>query len=354
MLAAYLHRIDPFAVQFTETLGLRWYGLSYLAGFVVAYLMVRHLARSGRSPLKPADVADFVFAVAIGTVIGGRLGYCIFYSPALLIRFDTSFPFWGVLRLNDGGMASHGGVIGIVVACLLFARSRKVSSLHLLDLCSATGPLGVLFGRLANFINGELVGREVSANFPLAVKFPHDLEYLPPEELAKLKPAIDRVGPELLGFNGQQFVDMAHARIEGLTDAINRVVTLTRDNTPVGDTLAEAIEPLLVPRHPSQLYQAAGEGLVVFVILMLVWLRPRKPGVVGAWFLMSYAVLRIVGEQFRQPDGHISHLEYAQFGVTRGQLLSFAMLSVGAVLLWYWARRPADRVGGWLRPKQGG
>lgn len=354
-LAAYLHRLDPFAIQFTESFGLRWYGLSYLAGFIAAYLLIRHLARTGRSTLNAQAVVDLVFAVAIGTVVGGRLGYCVFYQPSLLVSFEPGFPFWGVLKLNQGGMASHGGVIGIVIACLLFARKHKVSSLHLLDLCAVSGGIGVFFGRIANFVNGELVGRRVDEAFPLAVKFPQDLPYVEftdNAQLAAFAERIDEIGAAQLGFTGEQFQAMATAAEPGqpFTDAVNRIITLTQQRTPAGDAMAAAIEPLLIPRHPSQVYQALGEGLLMFAILMLVWLRPRKPGVIGAWFLMSYAVLRIIGEQFRQPDAHIGYYDILGAKITQGQWLSFVMLSAGAALLWYWARRPVPKLGGWFRP----
>lgn len=351
VLATYLHRIDPFALQLWEDGGLRWYGLSYIAGLIVGYLLVRQIARSGRSPLSPALVADFVFTVALGMVIGGRLGYCIFYQPSLLIEFGGEFPFWGVLALNHGGMASHGGVLGILAACLIFARRKKISSLHLLDLCALNSGLGIFFGRIANFVNGELVGRPVHGDLAWAVKFPQDLVYAPVEVLESLKLTIDQVGPKLFDMNGSQWMAMVNKGGAYYDHAVHLLITGIQKHTASGDVLATAVEPLLVARHPSQIYQALGEGLSLFVILTLIWLKPRKPGVISACFLIGYAVFRIIGEQFREPDAHIASLEFAHWGVTRGQLLSSVMIVAGAIMLAVTARRDVPKIGGWIGPK---
>ncbi len=360
-LAAYLHRIDPFAIHISGNFGLRWYGLSYIVGFVFAYLLLRWMTRRKLSPLEPGRVADFVFIVALGTLVGGRLGYCLFYAPDRFIDFSAStifgvtMPMWGVLKIWDGGMASHGGILGIIASCGWFARRNKLPALHLFDLCAVTGGLGVCFGRVANFINGELVGRKTAADTPLAVKFPQDLldsRFWPAEKLAGLEPVIRTAGPEQTGVSADRWADMVTNQADqaAVTEALKRIVDLTQQAGELPDAVAGQLAPLLDARHPSQLYQALGEGLLVFVALMLIWAVARKPGVIGCWFLIVYAVMRIVGEQFRVPDAHIAHLEYAQLGVTRGQLLSFAMLSIGLVLLIAWSRRAVPKLGGWLRP----
>ncbi len=329
-LAAILHRIDPFAIHFAGEWGVRWYGLSYLAGFACSYLFIRYLARRRRSTLKPGEAGDFVVAAAVGTVVGGRLGYCLFYQPALLVDVSGTFPFWGVLRLWEGGMASHGGMIGIIIACLVYARRRGHDPLHLFDLSTLGGTIGIFFGRIANFINGELLGRPAPANLPWAVKFPHEVS---PEQLhtQTFVPVTEQV--RQLAQAGQ---------VHGAT-LYDQFLQAVREN----DTVAALVRPLLTPRHPSQLYEALGEGLLLFVVLVAIWYRPRKPGVVGGWFLVCYAAVRIIGEQFRLPDAHIADQEFAWLGITRGQLLSGIMLLVGLVLLIWWSRRKVDRISGW-------
>ena len=131
---SYLHRLDPFAIQFGNGFGIRWYGLAYAVGFVIAWLILRWFARTNRSPLEPQQAGDFMFTAIIGVLVGGRLGYVLFYAPHLLVDFRATLPFWGIFAINDGGMASHGGIIGVILACLWFARRRGVSMLHLMDM----------------------------------------------------------------------------------------------------------------------------------------------------------------------------------------------------------------------------
>src|SRR3989344_2987169 len=131
---AWVHNLDPFAIQFTETFGIRWYGLAYLMGFINGYFAVFKMTRAGRTQFKVENIADFVTYIAIGVLAGGRLGYCLFYAPDLLIRFDNDFPFWSVLKVNEGGMASHGGILGVMAVCYFYGRYNKMSWLHCLDL----------------------------------------------------------------------------------------------------------------------------------------------------------------------------------------------------------------------------
>ena len=166
----FLHTFDPFAIQFTENFGIRWYGLAYLAGFLLGYLFVIRLSKLKRSPIPITKVGDFIFAMVLSVLLGGRLGYCLFYRPELFFDFSSTIPFWGVLAIHEGGMASHGGVIGFIAGCILFGRKHKYPIGHLFDLTLVGIFLGVFFGRIANFINGELYGR--ITNVPWAVKFP--------------------------------------------------------------------------------------------------------------------------------------------------------------------------------------
>jgi len=355
-LGAYLHRIDPFAIRFSEGLGLRWYGLSYLAGFAAAYLIIRGMAGRGRSPLPRARVADFIFTVALATVVGGRLGYCIFYDPSRFVEFTKTFPFWGVLAIHKGGMASHGGILGIAVGSLIFARRNGVRLTHLMDLCAFGGVIGVAFGRAANFVNGELIGKVASPSLPWAVKFPQAILEWPrrrPEKLPELAPVIESIRPEELGV----IVDGATWRAatepggaatpDWVYAALSRVVDLVQRDDATGDRAAAMLEPFLEPRHPSQIYAGLLEGIAVFAALAVIWAVPRKPGVVGAWFLILYNGVRIVVDPFRIPDPAIEH---ELLGISRVQTLSILMMLAGAGYLLWSIRRATEKLGGWRRP----
>jgi phosphatidylglycerol:prolipoprotein diacylglycerol transferase len=329
-LAAYLHAIDPYAVMLWEGGPVRWYGLSYLLGFFVAYLLVRRVARVGRSTLQPQHAGDLVMAMAFGIVVGGRVGYVVFYRPDLLWTFSDSLPYWDLLAINKGGMASHGGMIGAVLAGWLYARYSRHGThdpLHILDLAVFAGPLGVFFGRIANFINGELIGRPCSPSLPWAVKFPQEMSHWTNAQLAQLRP-LAGVMP-----NANLHLDIRYQ------------LGLIIDQVQAGNArVIGLVEPLLTPRHPSQIYQALLEGLLLFVLLAAVWAKPRKPGVIGGLFCLLYAGLRIVGEQFRQPDAHIG---FQWLGMTRGQWLSIGLLLAGVALLVTATRRKLKPLGGW-------
>ncbi|MFM1848446.1 MAG: prolipoprotein diacylglyceryl transferase [Pseudomonadota bacterium] len=342
---AYLLTLDPFAIQLTATFGIRWYGLAYLVGFYCGYLLIRWFARRGISPI-PAELAgDFVFTVALGTVIGGRLGYCLFYSPDLFLSFRSDFPFWGVLAINEGGMASHGGIIGIIIACVLFGRQHKLPAFHLFDLTTLGGTIGIFFGRIANFINGELVGRPAPDGYPLGVKFPQDILAWPGHEWARLEtlaPAVEKVGVPSSQWGELLARSAADPRsFDTVTTVLHRIIDgIQGGSAPLSATLA----PLLTTRYPSQLIEAGLEGLFLFVVLMLIWRIPRRPGVIAGWFFSLYAVVRIIGEQYRMPDLQIG---YQLLGLTRGQWLSFAMLILGVIFLIVAARRHDKPLGGW-------
>lgn len=344
---AYLLTLDPFAVQLTETFGIRWYGLAYLVGFYCGYLIIRWMVRHGLSPV-PADLAgDFVFTVALGTVIGGRLGYCLFYSPDLLISFRSRFPFWGVLAVNEGGMASHGGIIGIIVACLLFGRRHKLPAFHLFDLTTLGGTIGIFFGRIANFINGELVGRPAPTGYPFGVKFPQDILAWPGYEWARLETLTGVV--EKMGITPTMWSDLLRRSVvepqafDTVTSTLQRIVSAVQSGN---ETVAIALAPVLVTRYPSQLIAALLEGLFLFTALMVIWRSPRRPGVVAGWFFCLYAVVRIFGERFRMPDLQIG---FQLFGFTRGQWLSIIMVVLGILFLFTAARRKDAPLGGWVK-----
>ena len=345
-IQAWVHNLDPFLIQFTETFGVRWYGLAYMAGFVLGALMMIFIANRGRNTLPADRVTDFITYLVLGTMIGGRLGYAIFYSPDLLTDFSSKFPFWGVLAVWEGGMASHGGIIGVILAAVLFARRNPgVSWLHLGDLATLGGSLGIFFGRVANFINGELMGRTVNGDLPWAVKFPADMYRWAGYERQRLPGLADTVhqlgiGPESWDQWVGQYGTNAAARSQ-VHETIERIIQAVQSgNEAVTSRLALVLEA----RHPSQIYAALFEGLFTFLICAWVWRKPRKPGVIGALFLTLYAAIRIGTEQFRMPD---AHLGFQIFGLTRGQILSIAMLA-GAVLFLIWVtRRRVAPIAGW-------
>lgn len=260
-LAFWVHDLDPVAFRFPEGWplgGVHWYGLAYAAGFLTAAWFFGRWRRAGVTPLRDgADESALMTALMVGVVGGGRLGHVLLYA-----REEFAADPMMLFRVWQGGMASHGGFLGVALACLWFARSRKVSFLAVGDLVCAATPAGILFGRIANFVNAELVGRP--SGVPWAVIFPR----------------------------------------EG------------RD-----------------PRHPSQLYEAFGEGLLP--LLWMAWRYPRRlpPGRAAGEFLLLYSAARVVCEAFRLPeDGHL-------FGLTAGQFWTLPLAAAGAFLVLR-ARRP--------------
>lgn len=329
VLAAYLHALDPFVVEFSPGVGVRWYGLSYAVGFALAWLMLRWVARRGWSPLKPTQVGDLVFAVVIGVLAGGRLGYALFYERHLFVQFEPAFPWWGLLAINKGGMSSHGGMIGVIVAVTWFARRRQISALHVLDIGALACTPGLFFGRIANFINAELWGKALpaaqQANPPWwSVKYPQEIieRWLPQGDarLSALEPLRTVVG--------------------GKGDDL--YFEFTRALHQADQTVISHVKPLLTAYYPSQLLQALTDGPILAIMLCLIWLKPRKPGVVGAWWLIGYGVLRILTEIFREPDQGVALI----LGLQRGQLLSVLMIVGGAASLAVYIRRDVPRLGG--------
>ncbi len=342
-----VHDLNPFLWRISGEFGVRWYGLSYMAGFICAYFIIKWLASRQRAGLTTQMVGDFITYGAIGTLVGGRLGYCLFYGPDLFLKFKPAFPFWGVLAVNEGGMASHGGMIGIVVACWLYGRKYGVNMLYLFDLVAVAGPVGVFFGRIANFINGELVGRPSAPDFPLAVRFPQDIYQWPSLDFARLSTLSTVV--DKIGISREQWLEWCGKFRFDANARENVYATLTKivESIQSGNTAAkEAIGPLLTPRHPSQLYGALGEGLLVFLVLFFLWRKPRKPGFIGACFILLYSTVRISDEYFRMPDVQIG---FQWLGLTRGQWLSIGMFVIGLILMILWTRASSLTIPGWNR-----
>ncbi len=342
-----VHTLDPFLWKIYGNFGIRWYGTAYLGGFICAYFMIYKMALINKAQIPVRLVSDFITYCAIGILVGGRLGYVFFYSPDLLTQFKSELPFWGVFAVNEGGMASHGGMIGLFIACFLFARAHRLNLLHLLDWVCICGPIGIFFGRIANFINGELVGRPSAPDFPLGVKFPSDIflwSSQEPEKMKQLGDVVDKLGmtkENWLTLLDKSKTDFA-AQIS-VHDFLNKIVSAIQEGNQV---VTDALAPLLVLRHPSQLYAALTEGLLLFLILWFIWYKPRKPGVISALFVIFYAIIRISDENFRMPDAQIG---FDYLDITRGQILSGVMLLIGFFLLIVWGRRLAQPLGGWGR-----
>lgn len=270
----YIHNINPILLQLGGPLAIRWYGLSYLLGFVASILLLRHWSKRGEFEVPEKEVSNFILMLAFfGVFLGGRLGYVLFYSLDTFLQ-DPLY----VLRVWEGGMASHGGFIGVILFILWYARKNKHSFWNLTDNMAVTTSLGIAFGRLANFINGELWGRATDVKW--AVTFPQEL--------------------------GLHYGQYTPAQIQQLV-----------------------ADGQLLPRHPSQLYQAAGEGFLVFALMMLLrrtaW--GKRAGALSASYLVLYAIARIAMEFFREPDSTI-YLGW----LTKGQLYS-ALMIIGALII---------------------
>jgi phosphatidylglycerol---prolipoprotein diacylglyceryl transferase len=258
----WVDRLNPWLVHFGNGFGVRWYGLAYPAGLLLAGWILARWARRGKLPIPETEVATFILYAALGVMIGGRLGYCLLYNLHEVVRRPLEIP-----EIWHGGMASHGGIAGLIVAIWFFARRRGLNTLSLLDAAAATGPLGIALGRIANFVNGELWGRP--ALVPWAVIFPD-------------APLVD----------GHQ-----------------------------------------VPRHPSQLYAAGIEGVLIFLVGLVVYRKSSRPGLTTATVLTVYGAGRFVDEFWRQPD--LGQPVYWGW-MSKGQLLTIPVIVVGlSWLLWY-------------------
>lgn len=333
LLAVYVHDLDPVIFSITEKVKLRWYGLSYVMGFAVGYFVLLRLARRDLWVVAEERVGDVVTYVAIfGVFLGGRIGYVLFYMlprPGGLEQILQD-PLT-IIAVWDGGMASHGGILGIMIVTLVYARRNKLSWTAVGDGLVIVAPLGILFGRIANFINGELYGTLTKAHNWWAVKFPKSLyeEGFDDERQSALKSAaladLDGAG-ELLG---------PYGNLRGEYDLPPQVfdqqlMPIARENPEVLQALADHTPA----RHPSQLYEGLLEGLVLFVLLY--FLRVRFPrlwnGVTTGLFFILYAVFRILVEQVREPDAEMV------LGLTKGQFYSTFMILIGVGFLIYAVR----------------
>lgn len=339
-LGAYFHDLSPFLVEFSPGFGVRWYGLSYALGFLVAYLIFRFLCKRGYTSVPEQKLIDGLLVLIAMVIVGGRLGYVLIYDRAIITQFDGAFPYWGVLKLSQGGMAYHGALVGVALGVWWIARRNKASALHVADVASLAAPIGLGLGRVANFINGELLGKIVAqpgATAPWwSVKFPQELVsgHEPPlteEQQRQLGTLVARVS---------QPGDDGYTAMSRLIDAVQRGAPSIRE--PV----RQGLEPLLSARHPSQLYQAFFEGVILTAVLWIIARKPRMTGVVSAAFLMVYGVLRVIAEFFRLPDVQFG-ASARILGLSRGQWLSMLMVAVGVALLLYLRRMKSSENPGW-------
>ena len=264
LLALPFPAIDPVAVAIGP-ITIKWYALAYIVGLLGGWYYARRLVAADRFwgvVRRPSlnDIDDLIVWVALGVVLGGRIGYVLFYNLPLYLADPIE-----ILAIRNGGMSFHGGFLGAVLAMVLFARARRLQPFTFLDLAAVVVPIGLFFGRIANFVNGELWGR-IASDFAYAVVFPTG-------------------GP--------------------------------------------------VPRHPSQLYEAATEGALMFVVMALAVRAQgfRRPGLMGGIFVLGYAVARTFCEFFREPDRQLGYLfgtgDWAIGGITMGMVLCVPMALVG-------------------------
>jgi phosphatidylglycerol:prolipoprotein diacylglycerol transferase len=276
--AYWVHDLDPVILPITDSLAIRWYGLAYVAGFLIAFGLLGLYWRKGRSVLAPRMQESLAMALILGVVLGGRLGYFLLYEAGTFFSNPLIF-----FRVWEGGMSSHGGFIGVTLAGLWVARKYRINPLQIGDLVASVTPPGLLLGRIANFINGELWGKVSEVRW--AVIFP--------------------------------------------------------GSAPAGMPVE-----LIAPRHPSQLYQAFLEGLVLLVYMQVrFWTvkgrgpaaasspyRSARPGHLMGEFLIGYGLMRILGELFREPDASLI------LSMSRGSFYSIFLILAGAGLV-YWTRR---------------
>ena len=321
----YVHDLNPVLVRFTDAIQLRWYGLAYLGAFVVGAWLLNVLAKRKLWVLPAGAAGDFIAAAAIfGVFIGGRMGYMLYYYPKehgwSWVNEDPLMLF----RVWAGGRASHGGILGLLIFTWVYAKKKGVSWRGLGDGLCVVSPLGLLFGRMANFINGELYGRPADG-VAWAVKFPRTLVEQEKAEGVDF-PAAMQAAADASEKVREPFQMWQEDRLNGGA-LFERMLAVQRDD----EVVSKAIEPFLLPRHPSQLYEGLLEGGVLFAILW--WVRVRFPqapvGILTGLFFVLYAVFRIFAEQFREPDSEL----VLGGTMTSGQFLSLFMVAVGVGFL---------------------
>jgi phosphatidylglycerol---prolipoprotein diacylglyceryl transferase len=280
----YLHQIDPIALALGPV-QIHWYGVMYALAFASAWLLGRHRVRAGRLPgVDENAFGDLAFYGMLGVVLGGRIGYVLFYAFGDFLRDPVM-----LFRVWEGGMSFHGGLLGVLAAGWWWSRRQRLHFFDTVDFVAPLVPAGLGLGRLGNWIGGELWGKPTGGDW--GVVFPRAL----PPELAMLDPAALRAEFEAGGL--AQFA-----------------------------------------RHPSQLYQVALEGVLLFAVLWWFSRRPRPRYAVAGLFALLYGLFRFAVEFMREPDAHIGYLAFGW--LTMGQLLSLPLVALGLVLLWLSRRAP--------------
>ena len=274
-----IHNINPVILPIFGPIAIRWYGFAYLIGFLITFLLLNNWSKKGIFDIPTDKISNFIFLFAIfGVFLGGRLGYQLLYNFDVFIKNPLIF-----FKVWEGGMSSHGGFIGTIIFMFLYAKEEGYSFWNISDHIALTASLGISCGRIANFINGELWGRVTDVKW--AIIFPQEI--------------------------GLKYGDYD-------TKLINQLY----------------MSGVLSPRHPSQIYQAICEGFIVFLVLL--YFRKTKlahtPGILSSYYLILYAITRILVEFFREPDSVV------YFGwMTKGQLYSLLMLFSGFLI--YWRRK---------------
>ena len=313
---------------------IRWYGLMYVVGFVVAQWILVRLARGGFFPVKPEVAPDLVFYCVFGVMLGGRTGYALFYEPSL--RNPLKF-----LQVWEGGLAFHGGLAGVAVAIWLFCRRHRLPWLRVADCCALVVTPGIFAVRVANFINGELFGRMTSKDTPFAMQFPTDDRAA---QLLGMGPGWTMRDRELciqVAFDKRTFADVKPllSEVDSSGQAIDWLAVAPKLDWAKASSVTLDGAPFVPFRHPSQLYEAVGEGLFLGLLLLVLWrLTRQRPLPVGRYavvFLCGYAAIRWGLELVRQPDAHLGTV---MLGMTMGQLLSFGLVA-GAIVMFVAQRR---------------
>ncbi len=325
MLAFFLHDFSPFIFKFSESFGLRWYGLAYVAAFLCGYALYQRLAERGYTDMRSALVGDFItWAAIFGVMAGGRLGWILFYG---LKENHASDPWYWPFQVWKGGMSSHGGILGLVLFTLYFSRRHRLSWTSIGDSLVTVAPVGLFMVRCANFINGELWGKETHVRW--AVQFPTEL-LEDSGQAAALRQEFAARFPAVYG-NAESMEDLVR---QAQHNFLNPFASLDPE-------LTGALRQVLPARHPSQIYEALLEGVLLFAILWFMRTRLKLPrGILTGAFFILYAVLRIIGEIFREPDSH-----WAVGRLSAGQFLSTFLVLFGvAFIVWGMKARQYERV----------
>jgi phosphatidylglycerol:prolipoprotein diacylglycerol transferase len=319
----------------------------------VGYALLSLLARRSLIAIPHHRVPDAMLWLIGGTIVGGRVGYAIVYDPALFTGFHATPPWWDLLALHKGGMASHGGMVGLALAAWRISRGwfdrdtglvqGRSTWPEVADALSLVAPFGIVFGRIANFINGELLGAIVARpGEPApwwAVRFPQEL-------VSGHAPALSPQQATQLDALMLQAANAAGATV-GTASSLSRYALLDWI-VANADKLRPQLEPLLSARHPSQLYQALGEGVLVALVVWTIAARRVRAGLVAGAWIVTYGIARIITEFYRLPDTQFA--VQRPWGLSRGQWLSVGMVVIGLALIFWVLRRkdqPARHLG-WL------